>query len=265
VAAAPDHVAGKVLLTELLIRENRLAEAETLLADIKHTAPQEPAVLALEGELALRQGRTEDAIRAYEALMAKTPQGRWTVGLSAAQWRAGLQADANATLERWLAEHPDDAGVRYGLANNYLLLGERDKAKSELAAILARIPEHALALNNLAWLLRDEDPERALEYAQRAVKAAPEAPAILDTLGVLLVAQGQTEQGLTVLRQAAQIPGGPPELRYHLAQALVRAGKSAEAREILTGLLGDSAGFAERPGAEALLRDLGGAVPAARH
>ena len=76
-------------------------------------------------------------------------------------------------------------------------------AARQYKAMLEIQPNDALALNNLAWVAGQLKDPKAIEYAEKADKLAPNNPAILDTLGMLLVEKGDTKRGVEVLQQAA--------------------------------------------------------------
>jgi Flp pilus assembly protein TadD len=88
-------------------------------------------------------------------------------------------------------------------------------------------------LNNLAWLYHRTGDERALAYAERAYRAAPESVNVLDTLGWILAQEGDLKRGLTLLREAKVRSSKDPGIRYHLAFALDALDRRDEAREEL--------------------------------
>jgi predicted Zn-dependent protease len=47
-------------------------------------------------------------------------------------------------------------------------------------------------LNNLAWVAGQMKDPKAIEYAEKANKLAPNQPALMDTLAVLLMDKGDT-------------------------------------------------------------------------
>jgi tetratricopeptide (TPR) repeat protein len=147
--------------------------------------------------------------------------------------------------------------VRYTLANYYLALDRREQAKTAFAKVLDAAPDDVITLNNLAWLLSKEDPAKAIEYAERALKLAPAAPTVMDTLGTLLLNQGQTDRALQLLKQASEKAPEDLNIRYHWAQALVRSGDKEQARKILKALSAEQNPFSEKPEVESLLKSLG--------
>ena len=104
----------------------------------------------------------------------------------------------------------------------------------ELAAIRKNDP---IVLNNLANLYFEIGDSRAQETAEAAYRLAPKQPQTLDTLGWILVRTGEVERGLELLRDAHARASRRPQVRYHLAVALSRQGKSVEAKEHLEAIL----------------------------
>ena len=84
-----------------------------------------------------------------------------------------------AFLQRW----PDNVNAAVGLANAHYALGELPQAEKVLRAALARAPDSAIVLNNLAQTLSDQGRDReALPFADKALAAAgPHAAAVRET------------------------------------------------------------------------------------
>ena len=114
------------------------------------------------------------------------------------------------------------------------------------------------ALNNLAWLYQEENNPEGVKYAERAYQLVPNRPEVIDTLGWLLVQNGETNRGLVLLQEAATKAPHIPDIRYHMAAALEKAGRRDEARKELDRLLKSNKTFPERDKAEALREQLGG-------
>jgi predicted Zn-dependent protease len=114
-----------------------------------------------------------------------------------------------------------------------------------------------LALNNLAWLYhRGGDLTKARGLAEQAVAAAPRTSQIDDTLGWILLAQGESDKALTYLSAASRETPQNPVFQYHLAVALNQLGRTADAQARLETLLGSGATFSDRAEAEKLLQQL---------
>ncbi len=122
--------------------------------------------------------------------------------------------------------------------------------------LLQRLGEDGYALTNLAIVLVALRDRGALAPAERAHALAPQDAAVQDTLGWVLVQQGQLERGLRHLREARLREPGNPEIRYHLAAALARAGRPGEARAELEQALKSDRPFDGAADARRLLGEL---------
>ena len=103
-------------------------------------------------------------------------------------------------------------------------------------------------LNNYAVTLLETGSAQAREVAEKARTLAPQDPLVADTLGWILLRQGDAEGALGLLRDARLRAPNNPEVRYHLAVALNEAGHASQAREELDVALRGGAWF---PGVEA--------------
>ena len=108
--------------------------------------------------------------------------------------------------------------------------------------MLAAHPDNAALLNDLAWWSAQAKDPNALEYAERAYKIAPEQPAVLDTLSVLLVEKGDKARAIELLQKASKLAPASPAIRLNLAKALLAAGQRDAAKKELEELakLGDN-------------------------
>ncbi|MDA0812944.1 MAG: tetratricopeptide repeat protein [Verrucomicrobia bacterium] len=138
--------------------------------------------------------------------------------------------EAEVELNAVLAEDPNNAEAHHQMAICAVTRGNMDLAASSWESTVRLDPEHALALNNLAWILathRDKSmrsQSRVVELAERAVKLGNESqPSQLATLAVAYAAAGRfedavkaTEKALGILRES----GSDQDLEAKLAQRL---------------------------------------------
>jgi Flp pilus assembly protein TadD len=92
--------------------------------------------------------------------------------------------------------------------------------------------------------------------AEQAYKLTGDNPAIMDTLGWILVQRGETARGVELLRKAVNAAPKAPDVRFHLAAALAKAGDKAGARKEAEQSLAGGQPFAAMDDAKALLRQL---------
>jgi Tfp pilus assembly protein PilF len=255
VAAQPDSLPAQAALAHLEVAAGNVDSALRRVESLKSSMPDNPGVLVLSGDVLTVARRPAEALKDYRAAYAQ----RADLGIAGKFYRVATMArlpQSTELLDRWLKAHPDDAAARALLAEAALQQGERSRAINEYRAVLERQPNDPVALNNLAWLYHEAGDSRALELARRAAKAAPQAPGVLDTLGWILVEQGKVSEGLEHLAKAISGPKVDPEVRYHYAAALAKAGRGAESRPQLEQALSGGHKFPSRAAAEQLLTQL---------
>ena len=252
----PDYEEAIRALADLEVRAGRAAEALKLARDLQKLAPKSPAGLTIEGDVLAAQDRYVDAAKAYEKALAIRPTSVMAVKLHTASTKAGNAKAADAKLQQWLKDHPEDIGVWEYLAGENLRAGKNKQAIEQYQLVLKKDPNAPIALNNLANLYYWEKDPRALDTAERAYKLVPDSPVIADTLGWILVQQGKTPRGLELLQKAAATDPRNPVVSYHLAAALAKSGEKVQARKILEPLLAGEQKFPEREAAQLLLKQL---------
>ena len=117
--------------------------------------------------------------------------------------------------------------------------------------------DDAQTLNNLANVLfRLQDPG-AQAVAERALARNPQDAHVIDTLGWILHHKGEADRALQLLRDARLRAPDNPEIRYHLAVSLAKAGRKQEARQELAEALAARMPFEDSQAARALAEQLG--------
>lgn len=212
----------------------------------------------LSAELYEKAGQVAEATALLEKAAAARPSDDdLTIALSGAYRRNDNFTKAEAILTDRLRIDPTDYAVRSALASFYLQQERYDEAIPQLTKLVAERPSDPAPLNNLAWLYqRRGDLAKARGLAERAFAIAPRTASIDDTLGWILLAQGAADQAITYLSAANLAAPQNPAIRYHLAVALYRAGRSTDAQAMLESLLGSGVSFADKTAAERLLQQL---------
>ena len=220
--AEADYPPARVLQARLSMQQRKFADAEKQV----QTLLQKPAVkaeaLLVLGELRLAQKRPADAIEAYRSAHRAKPDSASLYGLYGALIAADQAREAVRLVEDWHARHPSDRMAAHALGEAWLALEDWPRARSVYQALLNQHPDDARAHNNLAHALMRLGDKGALAHAERARALAPNEPQVNDTLGWLLVQQGQVEKGLRYLREAALRAPDDSVIRAHLDEALAR-------------------------------------------
>lgn len=211
IQANPYELQAYLALTRLLMAQSSVEEALSLLQTSPKALKTHPDYLALEGLLFVKQKQLFTARKHWLSITKdqKTPYVSPLIlefGMTLAQqlndWSEVLpfvertqsrkptaqgvrlhamalqhqsrDEESIALLNAWLERHPHDAVTRLLQANVLVKLKQWDQAEQHYRMFLQAQPNHAIALNNLAWILRDKQPDEALSFAKKAVELKPE-------------------------------------------------------------------------------------------
>jgi putative PEP-CTERM system TPR-repeat lipoprotein len=259
IAADANHTAARFQLVKLALRQADAAGAETALAALEQTHPDAPELKELRGELLMLQGQPQQALAMFQEARKSLDISRLAVAEARAHAASGDRAAAMATLEQRIAANPQDTAVRFELNRYYLAENRKTDAEVNLRAIIDYQPDSWIARNDLAWMLYERgDFKAAQPEAERAHALASDNPAVMDTLGVILLELGDIERATALIRRANEGIPDNPEIGLHLAQAYAQGDRKDQARAILATLLEKHPAFDGRDRAAALLAELGG-------
>ncbi|NNF60632.1 MAG: PEP-CTERM system TPR-repeat protein PrsT [Gammaproteobacteria bacterium] len=253
---APHKIEYAVVAIELSLTLKKYDDAEQLARQVIAANPESAEGHRLLGETLMAQGKFVVAAQAFAAAATADPSEANTIRQFRALARAG-SGDAERVLRDRLEAHSGDWRVRQALAGLLHRKGAYVEAIEHYQQILQLAPDNAMVMNNLAVLYKLTDDERALEMAQRAHDHSPHIGNFTDTLGWLLVQNGQTTRGNALLRKAVQQLPTAPEIRYHLAAGLAQSGEVDEARVLLSSLVASEQPFDEITEARSLLEQIG--------
>lgn len=201
VGPSNDYLPAQQRQAELLLSQQRSAEASALLAQAREAQPDYAIQLyMIEAEGLSNHGQIEPA---------------WKV------------------ITEGLEQFPNDLNLLYTRA---MLAEKRDdlaQLETDLRYIIEREPEHAMALNALGYTLADRTTryQEAFELIAKAHQLDPEDPAILDSLGWVNYRLGNLPEAERLLRQALEkFPDH--EVAAHLGEVLWVQGKQREARRV---------------------------------
>jgi len=92
-----------------------------------------------------------------------------------------------------------------------------------------------LALNNLATMLAERQDQLgdARQFIERAISVSGRPPALLDTLGTILVRSHQYKPAVAALEEAVAGTANDPRYYFHLAAAYDGDGRSTDAQRAL--------------------------------
>ena len=258
VELAPNNLPTRIALARLFLLERNKAGVQEQLKVLKELAPESSDVLQIEASMAILAANPKEALRLTEKAFEKSPTTSNMLIFARQKSGMGDREGAQYLQEEWVKKHPEDLVARMALANSYVSSNQVDRAIEQYTRVLDRDDNNLVALNNLAWYLRDTNPQQALGYAKRASVIKPESAALMDTLAVVLLKNGETHKAQRTIARALVKAPSNLTMRYHSAMIDASAGDMGLAIKTLKVMLEDGMEFPEKEEAIKLLAQLKG-------
>ncbi len=254
-AAAPQNSTIWVALAAAYFEANKVEEGFAEARRLQKDPATTTAGFALQAELFAMQKKFPEAAVAYRAALAREPIPFAVIRLHRFLTAMGKSDEAAGVTQKWLKEHPKDVPVRIYLGQQSIAKGDYKAAVSYYGAAAESEPENILVLNDLAWSLSEVKDAKAVQYAERAYRIAPNSPAVANTYGWVMVQRGDTAKGIPLLRKAVDLDPENASRRLYLAKGLIASGdKPAARKELEIVVKADS--VSARTEAEQLLKSL---------
>ena len=252
----PDSIDAQKGVVLLNLGAGKTSDALKVAREMQKQRPKDAVGYTVEGDIHAFGKSWTEAATAYRAGLKQADAAELAAKLHGALLAGGNTGEANKFADGWLSGHAKDPKFRMYLAETASVRGDYALASKHYRVMLDAQPNNSVILNNLAWTSAQTKDPKAIEYAQMANKLAPEQPAYMDTLGVLLVAKGEKGQGIALLKKALALAPQQAAIRLNLAKALVQNGDKAEAKKELDELakIGDK--FPAHKEVEELLKGL---------
>jgi putative PEP-CTERM system TPR-repeat lipoprotein len=203
----------------------------------------------------IKVGRLPEAASTVAKAEIADPDWRLALLDSKIASQRGNHARAVSVLKSWLADHSTDLAIRKAYGDLLLRSNDNAGALVQYEAVL-NASDDPDVMNNVAWLLRDKDPARALDLATKAAQLQPNSPDIADTLGWILLTRKDAKGALPPLQRAHANGPANGEITYHLALALNSLGRGADAKKLLQEALAQGGNFADIADARKMLQKL---------
>ncbi|HTJ96373.1 MAG TPA: XrtA/PEP-CTERM system TPR-repeat protein PrsT [Rhodocyclaceae bacterium] len=254
--AQPDSLPLLRVAISMDMEAQRFGDAANRAKAIQKNHPKDGIGYLLEGDVLAAQKSWVAAVAAYRNGLKAAESTDLATHLHAVLTASGQEAEANRLTESWLKAHPKDLSFRMFLAGAAVAHKNYAAAVTQYRRVLEDQPNNPAVMNDLAWSLGKLGDPKAMGFAEQANKLAPNQPAMMDTLGVLQVQQGQLDKGTDLLRRAVELAPQAAAIRLNYARALLQGGKKAAAKTELETLakLGDA--FAEQAEVASLLKSL---------
>jgi tetratricopeptide (TPR) repeat protein len=204
--SATDPLAAVVALhrATYLARAGKTEEAQSILERLIAAHPDRPEPQSDLGDLFVGQKKFGDAILAYTRAIELTP--------------SPLRTDWPLFYAR---------GAAYQRAHDW------PRAEADMKQALRLDPNQAIVLNFLGFSYAEQNRNltEAHDMIQRALDQRPNDGEIVDSLGWVVLRQGDVKQAVRLLERAAELDPSDPTITGHLGDAYWDAGRHIEAAD----------------------------------
>src|SRR5581483_6455590 len=261
----PANPRGLMGTVEVYLAENKEDQAmQTLQQEIQKSPNRTEYHIAL-GNTAVRVGKYDVALQEFQKVVdASDKNSKYTgevyLRMGETCRRKGDFNGAITNLQKARQVLPDNTLAVATLALTLDSAGRKQEAKAAYEQCLKLDPRHGVCLNNLAYLLaeNDGDLDQALTYAQRAKQLLPNLYEVSDTLGLIYLKKQLTDNAISSFRDIVAKQPQHSTYRYHLGMAYAQKGDRPKAIEELKKALGSSPSKEESDRIKQLLQKLGG-------
>jgi tetratricopeptide (TPR) repeat protein len=211
-------------------------EAEAFYRQLLPLAPKSYVLLA---KMLIDQKKIDDAVELCLSTAKDRPAAEVATVLAqllpAASDGHVLDERVRSLIASALQDDGDNVNLLMSIAVRHVAENNNQKAAELFKRVVDLQPNNTLALNNLATLLAEQPDQldEARKYVERAMVIEGRNPALLDTLGTILIRAGKFAEAVTALEEAVAGSATDPRYYFHLAAAYQRVGRSDDARKNL--------------------------------
>ncbi len=236
----PDVLETYQRLLAVYGQQNRYDDMLALARTAQKRYPKNGMGYAMEGEVLAAQKKFAEAASVFQAGYKVAPVAEMLIRTHGALLGAGKGAEADRLAAMWLKDKPQDLAVPMYLADVALRRNELATAERYYLMVVKTGTEgrqQATAYNNLAWVTSQLKKDGALAYAEKANTLAPDQPAFMDTLAVLLADKQDYRKAIELQAKVLGMQGGDnPLYKLNMARIYIKAGEKDSARKQLDEL-----------------------------
>ena len=221
----PGNARAAYLVVETYSKQKQLPKGIAWLRAVAAANPKVPALEHVLGQWYMQTDNRSEARRSFEA----------AVGVDSRYLPSLLALADNDVLDGQLDSARQRLKVALGMeAKNVsallMLVGVEERSGNRAAAIencqsiLQIDSSNLVALNNIAYDMAFENPDQALQFAQRAVEVAPKNPTVQDTLGWVYYRKGMYGEAAQQIKSAMSTQASP-QFQFHLGMCYLKLGE----------------------------------------
>ncbi|MHB1198051.1 MAG: XrtA/PEP-CTERM system TPR-repeat protein PrsT [Polaromonas sp.] len=237
----PDLLEAQRALIALDLDGEKLQDALAMARTVQQQRPKEAVGYVFEGDINASQKNWNGAATAYRAGLKQVNSSELAIKLHSVLLVSGKGAEAGKFLASWQKDNPKDAAFLLYLGDSAIARKDYGSAEKSYLAVIRLQPNNALAYNNLAWVSAKLNRDDAIGYAEKANALAPNQPALMDTLAMLLSDKGDYAKAAELQNKALALQPLNAAFKLNLAKIHIKGGNKDLARKELDELskLGD--------------------------
>ena len=232
----PDFTSARLLTAEIQAASGQVTAASATLGEVPPSDPLIAVVQLRLAQYAEREGHTAEAERQYEQLAGQYPQRPEPLALMAEMQRSDGNFTAAAdtytrAIQRLRQPTPSDWTLFYERGMAYDRAHDWPRAEADLLHTLELSPDQPYVLNYLgyAWAEQGRNLGRARQMIERAAEQKPNDGSIVDSLGWVLLRQGDKAGAVHFLERAVELQPEDSTINGHLGDAYMAIGRRREA------------------------------------
>ncbi len=233
----PNFTTARLLAADVLETRHHPDEARRLLGGIPASDALSPLARLRRATSMQRQGKIEGAMAELDALSRDCPDSTLPLEQKAGLLQAnGRPAEAAAALDQAIARLPAQPQAS-AWSLFYARAAARDQdhewpsSEADLLHALELSPEQPVVLNYLgySWAEKGVRLAEARRLIEKAVRLQPNDGAMVDSLGWVMLRQGDQPGAVRMLERATELSPDDATINGHLGDAYAAAGRRLEA------------------------------------
>jgi tetratricopeptide (TPR) repeat protein len=232
----PDLTAARLMAADILAGEQHPDFAMQMLAPIADDDPLGAPARQQRAMLADRLGHTDEALHeltrlAHDYPDSPLPEAQIGDILRMKQRYSEAIAAYDQAAARLKASGRDDWVIFYARGIAYDRAHQWQKAQADFEHALALSPDQPAVLNYLgySWADAGQHLTQARQMIEKAVQQRPNDGAIVDSLGWVMLRDGDVEGAVKTLERAVELEPQDATINGHLGDAYWAAGRKLEA------------------------------------
>lgn len=233
----PDFPAARLVGAELLSDGGHNQDALRMLGPVSDHDPLGPVIVMRRAALIAQLGRPAEALRDLDLLAAQFPDSplpaveEGDVYIADHKYPEAAAAYSRA-INRMRPARQTDWPVFYQRGIAYDQSHDWPRAEADFRRALSLAPNQPSVLNYLGytWANKGTHLAEARQMLQKAAAGRPNDGAIVDSLGFVMLRQGDVPEAVATLQRAVEMEPEDSTINMHLGDAYAAAGRRLEAR-----------------------------------